>query len=69
WNIENIERYEDTKVYVYSRTGQMLFESFGYLEEWDGTDNGNVLPPGPYYYVISIDKYQRNYTGTISILR
>ncbi|VAW47221.1 hypothetical protein MNBD_GAMMA03-2058 [hydrothermal vent metagenome] len=69
WNIENIERYEDTRVSVYSRTGQLLFESLGYQQEWDGVYNGEILPPGPYYFVITINKFQRNYTGTITILR
>jgi gliding motility-associated-like protein len=69
WNIINIDKYEDAKVSVYSRTGQLLFESLGYQEEWDGTYDGDVLPPGPYYYAIHIAKFQRSYTGVISILR
>jgi len=69
WNIKNIDRYEDTRVSVYSRTGLLLFESFGYQQEWDGTYNGEILPAGPYYFVININKFQRNYTGTITILR
>ncbi|MCG8311419.1 MAG: Ig-like domain-containing protein [Cytophagales bacterium] len=69
WKIEHIERYEDTKVSVFSKSGELLYESIGYDEEWDGTSDGEVLPPGPYYYVISINKFKRNYKGTISILR
>lgn len=70
WNIENIDRYEDVKVLVYSRSGQLLFESaVGYPNEWDGRYKESLVPPGPYYYIIRISKFQRNFTGTIFILR
>ena len=69
WNILNIERYPDNEVSIYTRAGIRIYQSSGYTSEWDGIYNGEVLPAGPYYFVIKIPKFDRKYTGTVSILR
>jgi gliding motility-associated-like protein len=37
---------------IYSRTGQMVFESFDINKGWDGTFNGVRLNSGVYVYII-----------------
>jgi gliding motility-associated-like protein len=69
WEIENLTRYEDHQVIVYSRAGRVLFESRDYTKEWDGTYQGEVVPGGVYYYTIKVFQYQRKYSGTVTILR
>ena len=69
WNIENLTRYEDHQVIVYSRAGKVLFESRDYTKEWDGTYQGELVSGGVYYYTIKVFQYQRKYSGTITILR
>jgi gliding motility-associated-like protein len=69
WNIENLTRYEDHQVIVYSRAGKLLFESRDYTNEWDGTYQGELVSAGVYYYTIKVFQYQRKYSGTVTILR
>jgi gliding motility-associated-like protein len=63
----------NTRVEVYSRWGQRIFYSEDYLHNWwDGTINGEPVPPGSYTYRIvapfegqdPVDK-----TGTVTIVR
>lgn len=69
WEIENIDTHDDALVRVYSREGILLYESKGYYKEWDGAFNGSLSKPGVYYYTIEIVKFERKYSGTITILR
>ncbi|MCG8306344.1 MAG: gliding motility-associated C-terminal domain-containing protein [Cytophagales bacterium] len=69
WKIENLSRYEDYKVAVYSRSGQMVFESNDYLKEWDGSHGGYRVPVGAYFYVININKFEKVFKGTVTVLR
>jgi gliding motility-associated-like protein len=69
WNIQNLTRYEDHQVIIYSRAGRVLFESRDYNTEWDGTYEGELVPGGVYYYTINVFQYQRKYSGTVTVLR
>ena len=69
WEIDNLNRYENYQIAVYSRTGQMIFESESYLKEWDGRYNGELVPAGNYYYLININKFEKVYKGTVFVLR
>ncbi|MFW5658663.1 MAG: PKD domain-containing protein, partial [Bacteroidota bacterium] len=58
---------------VYSRMGQLVFESSTPTFEWDGTGpNGSTLPEGTYPYILEYTLYNGvsdTRTGTITILR
>ncbi len=56
WEIINIEKYPNSRVYVYNRNGQIVFEKTGYQNDWAGTFMGtsDYLPAGSYYYVVEI---------------
>jgi len=46
----------------------LIYNSFGYTNNWEGSFNGEKLPSGTYYFVVkypdgSIDK------GTIALIR
>ena len=51
--------------------GTTVFQSTGYNEEWEGTyTNGNSLPIGTYYYIISLNNSNNTIlTGPITILK
>jgi len=55
WNIINIERYPNTSVNIFTRTGKSIFEMKRYNNSWNGTSNGQPLPEASYYYMIDID--------------
>ena len=74
WTIDGIDRpvFEAAVVSVFDRWGQQVFKSLGYRTPWDGTNNGNFLPSGAYYYVIELNTYNLYippYVGIVSILR
>ena len=69
WLIDGLDLYPDILVQVYNRWGQLLFESLGYANKWDGTHNGNELPIGAYYYVIDLNNDTDPLNGPITIKR
>ena len=56
WEIINVEKYPNSRVYVYNRNGQIVFEKTGYQNDWAGTFMGtsDYLASGSYYYVVEI---------------
>ena len=53
WRIVNIDKYPTANVKIYSPSGILLYESWEYKNDWDGTDKkGRPLPSGPYLYII-----------------
>ena len=56
WEIINIEKYPNARVYVYNRNGQIVFEKIGYQNDWAGTFKGtsDYLAAGSYYYIVEI---------------
>jgi hypothetical protein len=60
--------YPDCVVKVYSSTGNIVFSSVGYEQEWDGKLNGEKVDPGTYYYVIEPGKGKDPITGSLTII-
>lgn len=54
WNIIGIENYPDSKVMVFNTSGNLVYESSNYINDWKGTWRGNQLPDGTYYYLVEI---------------
>ena len=56
WQIINIENFPNSKVYVYNRNGQLVFEKTSYQNDWSGNyqETGEYLPAGPYYYIVEV---------------
>lgn len=69
WNIKSINFFPQCLVSVYARNGSLVFQSHGYPKAWDGTYNGNPLPTGTYYYVISPQSDLPKLSGYVVILR
>ncbi len=57
---------------IFSRWGDVLFESSYYKEKWDGTYNGKVCPTGVYSYILQVqykyDKGKRTISRRIKII-
>ncbi len=62
--------YPDCRVTIVNRWGDLVFESTGYAEPWDGTHEGEPLPMGTYFYRIELNDTDGTVlTGDISIIR
>ncbi len=48
--ITNLKNY---RIQIFNRYGQQLYEAKDILKRWDGLYNGNSVPVGTYYYVIT----------------
>ena len=69
WEIDGIDLFPDISVKIFNRWGQLLFESVGYAQRWDGTYEGKKLPTAAYYYIITLNNGSEPYKGTITIKR
>jgi gliding motility-associated-like protein len=57
---------------VYSRWGQLIFESHDPERGWDGGLKGSVLPSGTYLYIVTYTdskKQARKHTGSLVLMR
>lgn len=64
--------YPTCEVKIVNRWGNLVYESIGYSNPWDGTflDSGELLPTGTYFYRIDLkDDMFTEITGSISIIR
>ncbi|WP_181305561.1 gliding motility-associated C-terminal domain-containing protein [Rufibacter sp. XAAS-G3-1] len=70
WEIENIQNYPEATVEIFNRYGAQVFKSnIGYTQPWNGTHNGNPLPLATYYYIIHLNKNEKPFTGSITIIK
>ena len=69
WDITGMVAYVDATIDVFDRNGQKMFHSRGYSTPWDGTYNGNTVPPGTYYYVIDTKVHNQILKGWLTILK
>ncbi|MFA1771883.1 gliding motility-associated C-terminal domain-containing protein [Rufibacter glacialis] len=70
WEIQYIENYPEATVEIFNRYGAQVYKSpaSGY-QPWDGKQNGNTLPLATYYYIIRLNKNERPFTGSITIIK
>ena len=69
WNIPQLQFFPMCTVTIFSRWGQLVFNSVGYPKAWDGTDHGKPLPAGTYYYIISLQNNTESLSGFVTLLR
>jgi gliding motility-associated-like protein len=71
WNVKYLESYANASVKVFSRYGEVVYQSIkGYSKPWDGQFNGVNLPVGTYYYIIDPKtKGRKVISGAVTILR
>lgn len=69
WDILYLDSYPGAVIEVYSDAGLLVFQSRGYNNPWDGTNNGKPLPAGTYYYVVDPKNKRPKMAGYVTILR
>jgi len=48
------DEYNSNTLLVFNRWGDKVYEESGYSNNWKGTYNGNDLPEGTYYYILTL---------------
>jgi gliding motility-associated-like protein len=74
WDILGIEDFPDCNIQIFTRWGQVVYQTTGYSidKRWDGNSkSGKELASGAYYYVINLRDaaYEKPLKGTVSIIR
>jgi gliding motility-associated-like protein len=72
WIVKGLVEYENCRVEIYNRYGQMIFQSIGYKQPWDGTYKGSPMPVATYYYIINLQpgtKGDKPLSGSVTLLR
>ncbi|MFT7606222.1 MAG: gliding motility-associated-like protein, partial [Saprospiraceae bacterium] len=66
--IEGIEAFPDSKLNIFNRWGNEVYNKEGYLNDWGGTWKNKLLPDGTYFYVLT-DGNGHSYSGYVQIHR
>ena len=72
WQIENFDSItnEDYNIKVFTKTGQIVFETDNYNQDWAGTNQSREpLIEGVYYYIISVEGIEDVKTGYITLVK
>jgi gliding motility-associated-like protein len=69
WVVRNIDAYPNNEVKVFDRSGRLIYEKKGYLNEWGGTANGKPLQDGTYYYILDFGPGLPKFKGYITVIR
>lgn len=68
WIVPGIEAFSDCILSIFDKNGKRVYERKGYLNEWNGTYNGNDVPAGTYYFVLGCPD-KEPFTGHLLIGR
>ncbi len=69
WEIQYLDEYSSNHLQVFTRAGQMVFESRGLYKAWNGTYKGKPLPMDTYYYIIEPGSGRDPVSGYVTIVR
>ena len=70
WYDPAIERYPNNQVWIYARSGKLIFNQQNYRNEWNGNLDGKELPEGAYYYIIDFENNgSLDYKGWLYLTR
>ena len=75
WFIRGILDYPKNHVQIFNRWGNLVFETDGYKNDWNGTTifgltiGGNDLPEGTYFYIVDLGNNTKVYKGYVYLKR
>lgn len=71
WTIPGLALYPGSRVAVFNRAGQLLYQSSDYTRNpWDGRFRGQLQPTGVYIYLVELkDTSGQILKGTLSLIR
>lgn len=68
-----LEKYPQSKLYIYTRSGQLVYESVDYQNDWDGStitkavSGRQIVPTGVYYFILQPGGTDRLVKGFVYI--
>lgn len=63
---ENLNHYPDNHLFIYNRWGNLIYETQGYQNRWDGGNHRS----GTYFYILHLNDTDLNiHKGTITLIR
>ncbi|NJO03552.1 MAG: gliding motility-associated C-terminal domain-containing protein, partial [Bacteroidia bacterium] len=68
WRIPLLETLDNVNVRIFTRWGDLVFESSGLYVPWDGTFKGKPVSTATYYYKINI-RGGRTLGGSVTVVR
>lgn len=67
--IHNLDKFPNSKLFIYDRWGKKEYESDNYQNDWQGTSSsGAKLSDGVYYYILYLSDGKK-YPGFVQLLR
>ena len=72
--IRGLEDYKNSTLTIYTRSGQLIYKSLDYQNDWSGRalnsalKDGAMLPTGTYYYVLHLGGTDRYIKGFVYLL-
>ncbi|WP_020529853.1 gliding motility-associated C-terminal domain-containing protein [Flexithrix dorotheae] len=68
FKIIGLDQFSTHSITIFNRWGQKVYWSDNYKNNWTGiSNNGGSLPDGTYYYLITVDKNFKTYSGYVVI--
>jgi gliding motility-associated-like protein len=73
FEIDGLMDFPKSKLYVYTRSGQLVFSSEDYKNEWDGKfqtsqwSHNQFVAPGVYYYILYLGTINRKIQGFVYV--
>ena len=55
WKVIKIDAYPNNQVFIYTRTGALIYSSKRYQNNWPSGNQKNEIPSGSYFYKIDLE--------------
>ena len=69
WNLD-FSNYTNLKIEIFSRWGNLVWESTDLIINWDGNSlSGKALPSNTYYYILNLNNGEKTQNGPVILLR
>lgn len=69
WGIPSAAEIEGIQIRVFSKNGNLLFETENPEKQWDGTSSGKSVPVDTYFWVLSAKRTGETRKGFLTLLR
>jgi gliding motility-associated-like protein len=68
WILDNLDNYPEATVSIFNTWGNIVYQTDGIYQAWEGTFEGKPLPAATYYYVINLNNGTPAYSGAVTIV-